>query len=165
MTEIFELEPTQVKIIKSVTNGYEILVSSEDFEYLSKFKWKVDKWTKAVMTRINNKTVMMSRLIMNPQGNDIVDHKDYNTLNNQRSNLQNISQSANTQRQRRFYKTTSKYRGVFKIAEERWMANVTFSGKRIYLGSFKKEVDAALAYNNAVLKYYGNIAILNEVKI
>jgi len=38
---------------------------------------------------------------------------------------------------------------------------ITVNGKRIYLGSFKNELDAAKAYDRAAKKYHGQFASLN----
>jgi hypothetical protein len=42
-----------------------------------------------------------------------------------------------------------------------WVARITVNKKRMSLGSFKSEIDAAKAYDEAALKYYGNYAKLN----
>lgn len=58
---------------------------------------------------------------------------------------------------------TSKYKGVAKDSSNRWKARIRFNNELIYLGMFADEHDAAVAYNSAAIKYFGEFACLNEV--
>jgi group I intron endonuclease len=61
-------------------------------------------------------------------------------------------------------KTSSKYVGVYwHKRNKRWESAIKFQGKKIYLGGFIVEEDAATAYNNAALKYFGENAKLNII--
>jgi len=44
---------------------------------------------------------------------------------------------------------------------KRWRARIRVNGKRIYLGSFKNEIDAAKAYDDAAQKHHAEYASLN----
>lgn len=127
--------------------------------------------------------IYMHRMIMNVTDPKIwVDHKDRNPLNNRKKNLRlcNAQQSAcNVVRE----KTTnsSKYRGVYltrkytkKIKKDggislweskipMWRAIIHADGKSKHLGWFRNEKKAALAYNQAALKYQGEFAVLNKI--
>lgn len=66
---------------------------------------------------------------------------------------------------------TSKYLGVsFRarkrktVVYERWIAAIVIKGRDKCLGSFKNEIDAAMAYNKAAKQYHGEFANLNEIK-
>lgn len=48
---------------------------------------------------------------------------------------------------------TSKYRGVFKAKNNRFIATVFINGKSVKLGDFLDEIDAANAVDNAILKH------------
>jgi hypothetical protein len=37
-------------------------------------------------------------------------------------------------------------------------------GKELWLGRFNTEIEAARAYNEAVVKYFGEFAVLNEIQ-
>lgn len=50
-------------------------------------------------------------------------------------------------------KYTSKYRGVYYLTKRnRWIANIKTGAKNVYVGSFKTEIDAHNAYQDALLK-------------
>jgi hypothetical protein len=60
--------------------------------------------------------------------------------------------------------TSSTFRGVsFSKAENKWRAGIEVDGHSINLGSFDNEEDAALAYNEAALKHFGDVAYQNRV--
>ena len=43
------------------------------------------------------------------------------------------------------------------------MVRIQAEGKERYIGSYKTEREAALAYNKAAVKYHGEYAKLNEI--
>jgi hypothetical protein len=59
---------------------------------------------------------------------------------------------------------SSIHRGVsFRKQTQLWIAQVYWRGKRYFLGSFKTEREAALAYNLHAQKIIGNFALLNDL--
>jgi hypothetical protein len=46
---------------------------------------------------------------------------------------------------------------------QRWQAKIGVNNKRIHLGSYHTEEEAASAYNEGAKKYHGEFASLNEV--
>ena len=56
----------------------------------------------------------------------------------------------------------SKFRGVtFNKAHQRWVARIGVNKKRLSLGTFKSEQDAAIAYNNAFSKFKSEKVVPN----
>jgi hypothetical protein len=61
-------------------------------------------------------------------------------------------------------KTSSKYKGVTLRKDiNKWRARINVNRKRINLGDFENEEDAAEAYNTAAILYFGNFARLNVI--
>lgn len=109
----------------------------------------------------------MHRVILEYYGKEIenigTDHKNGNGLDNQKHNLRIANKQQNNFNQKSYNNSSSKFKGITWDKEsKRWRANITVSGKYIYLGRFNDEIEAAQAYNNAALKYQGEFARLNN---
>lgn len=59
--------------------------------------------------------------------------------------------------------TTSKYIGV-RRQHKKFDSRIRVNGKRIILGYFRTEIEAALAYNEAVIKYRGEGSVMNIIE-
>ena len=46
---------------------------------------------------------------------------------------------------------------------KKWVAFIKVDEKSKYLGSYKSEDEAAIAYNNAVMEYWGGNGYLNKI--
>lgn len=59
---------------------------------------------------------------------------------------------------------SSKYKGVYFYKPlNKWNAQIEINSKKIHLGYYQNEVEAAKAYNLAALLYHGEFALLNTV--
>lgn len=74
----------------------------------------------------------------------IVDHVDNNPMNNNVDNLRYTSYRENNTKDR--VGKTSKYPGVHRDRYNNWVSQIKENGRMVYLGYFKKEHDAFLAY-------------------
>ena len=94
-----------------------------------------------------------------------VDHINGNKLDNQKSNLRFVTHMQNLHNRKPSRESSSKYKGVsWNAWHKRWLAKICNNYTSIFLGYFKSEEDAALAYNKAALKYHEEYARLNVVK-
>jgi len=148
-----------------LTKGKYAIVDLEDYEKLNQNKWRALRGPQTfyAVRSEKGKTIYMHNQIMLPPPGKIVDHDDHNGLNNSRHNLQLATRSQNAcNRRKRDSKCTSRYKGVwFNKAENKWMSVIKVDGKRIFLGYFDNEIDAARAYDNAARLYHGDFASLN----
>jgi len=75
----------------------------------------------------------------------VVNHKDFNRTNNHIDNLEITTVRENTNQKHR--PSTSKYTGVsWSKRDNKWISKIVINGKGKYLGRFKSEEDAYLAY-------------------
>ncbi len=92
---------------------------------------------------------MMHAVILRPPPGRVADHINHNGLDNRRANLRiaTLAQNARNCRQNKKGKS-SKYRGVWHNKQnKKWRATIVFNRKRRQIGYFKKETDAAKAYD------------------
>jgi AP2 domain/HNH endonuclease len=150
-----------------LSKGLAAIVDDEDYEYLVRVPWYADvgKWTAYAKTDRLPRRPRMHVAIMKPQGRLIVHHKDGNGLNNRRSNLEIMTQLEHSRLSSlRKTKRDSQYRGVcIHKCTGKYAAEITFNYKKMYLGLFDTEEEAAMAYNEASLRLFGDKAVLNEI--
>lgn len=154
-----------------ISKKYEVLLDDEDFERINSFRWyirhmksKYKEYFYAVRSiNIDNKCkwVLMHREVMHPKDNEIVDHKDFNGLNNQKSNLRICSKSQNAQNSR-YNRKLNLPKGVtagmvVSSSGKKYYffkAQIVVNNKAIYLGNFKTVLEAQLAYNKTAEEYH-----------
>ena len=88
-----------------------------------------------------------------------VDHIDRNRTNNNLDNLRMVSQQQNIWNTTKQKNCTSIYKGVYHYKRtNKWIAAITINKKRIHLGCYDKELEAAQSYNKYLeennLEYY-----------
>lgn len=109
----------------------------------------------------------MHRLILNAPNGVNIDHIDGNGLNNQKSNLRLCNQSQNEANSCISARNSSGYKGVSFSGKEYthnpWRSRIRVHRIIHELGFFPTPEIAAIAYNNAALKYFGEYAKLNIV--
>jgi len=143
--------------------GFVALIDDRDYDVVSQYRWYVHStgcaYGKALRNRI---PVRMHRLIMNPPSDMFIDHIDHNRLNNQRSNLRICTREQNQANS--FPKAgTSRFKGIyFDKKYNVWRAQITMNRKKIYLGAFENETDAAEAYDKKAIELKGEFALTNK---
>lgn len=145
-------------------------VDDEDFHRLNNSKWHItsngyaqrSEYVGTINGKIKVRTIKLHRELMAvPEGVDI-DHADGNKLNNQKSNLRIATRSQNMMNKIKRTGLTSKYKGVhWHKGAQKWNAKVFTKGVTTHLGYFNSEEAAALAYNEAASKIFGEFAVLN----
>lgn len=158
-----------------LTKGYSAMVDNEDFERINQYKWHIgiEETRKYALRTIHvkgqkDKSQRMHRLVLNYFGKLDIDHKDLDGINNQKSNLRICTHSQNLQNTLKAVDNKSGYKGVtwhydYDKKWGKWLARIRINKKLIFLGYFDDKKEAAIAYNKAVIKYFGEFGRLNVV--
>lgn len=142
----------------TLTKNKVALVSDEDFEYLNQWKWQAlfngsnfyatrSEELPRIEGKRRRKTILMHREIAGIIGLDLtnlIDHRDRNSLNNQRQNLRAATSKQNGENISLKSNNKSGCRGVYKSGK-RWVAQIKHNYKQIYLGTFTEKREAIKA--------------------
>lgn len=154
------------------TNG-NIIFDKEEKEKVDLLTWSTLKATNTKYAicckKINgeNKYIYFHRYILGlNESSMFVDHINHNGLDNRKCNLRIVTASENMMNQyKQKRKKSSIYKGVcFDKKKNLWESYIHKNNKKIFLGYFKNQKDAAIAYNEKAKILYGKYAVLNEEK-
>lgn len=145
------------------------LIDDEDYEWLSTYKLFISNKRYnyvSLSIKTNGKWGRkdIHQLIMKTPKGMYTDHIDGNGLNNQKKNLRIVTNSQNCMNRISQKKTSSIYKGVsWHKKNNKWLSNICINKKRISIGYFDNEKDAAKAYNEKAKELFGKYVKLNEV--
>lgn len=155
-----------------LTRGKVALVDDTDYDRISIFNWYARECKRNGMWYAvrderragSRRLVYMHRYILGLTGQIEVDHKDRDGLNNRRANMRVCTRTPNVQNRGRFKnKRQSRYKGVYRNKFGIWWARITVNKKRIRLGTFDMEIEAAKSYNDAAREHFGDFAYQNSI--
>lgn len=157
-----------------LTQGKIALVDPEDYERVIAFKWhaarristSTERWYAAHSTYTDKKrsAILLHRFLLSLQGKEDVDHRNGDGLDNRRENLRVCTRSQNNANARK-HRGSYRYKGVcLDVRDGRWQVEIRVEGQRIYVGRYPDEKDAARAYNDAAVRYFGEFARLNDLE-
>src|SRR4030067_2501891 len=155
--------------IVPLSRGRLSLVDTEDFDRVMQFKWSAEKSVHSfyAFRRVSKKSfISLHRLIMGIHDRHIfVDHKNGNGLDNRRENLRICTRLDNSRNRGKFIKGESIFKGVnIKYTKyPTYVSRIRVDKKLIHLGTFDTEIDAAITYNIAAKKFFGQFARLNPI--
>lgn len=153
----------------SLNWGLVAIVDDADAESVRRFNWNAVPGRSthyAMAVSRAGKLIAMHRMLMGFPYGKIVDHKDHDGLNNQRSNLRLATHQQNTRHSQKIRTpTSSRFKGVHlarKTGKKPWRALINIGRKQIIrLGYFETEELAARAYDIQAAIHFGEFAVLN----
>lgn len=153
----------QIALSGKYGKGKFALVDDADLPLLANHSWCVLSNGYAV-TRINNKFVYMHRLILDAPPRQEVDHVNGDPLDNRRFNLRYATSRQQKMNTRKRINSKSAFKGVvFRM--NRWEAQIKIGGDSLRLGRYLTQREAAQAYNDAAIRYFGEFAKLNDLSL
>lgn len=153
-----------------LTQGEFALIDDADFEQVNKYGWFAHKcghrfYANRSFYRDRQKiTESMHRMILGLRPDQATDHINGDSLDNRRTNLRIATLSQNQHNRKPNKESASKYKGVSRTCgNSSWRAQIRIKGEKMHLGSFLIEEEAAQAYDEAALKYFGEFALTNKM--
>lgn len=163
MGQRYYLEAPQPPGRKSPASRACPLVDAVHYEWLNQYKWTARQAGRTWYAHRHRKggSISMHREIMRPGPGLVVDHIDRNGLHNRESNLR-VCTPAENQRNRPAVGGSSQYKGVsYDKEHKKWEAGIHINGRRIHIGLFESEIEAARAYDRVARELFGEFAYLN----
>ncbi|MEM5811007.1 MAG: hypothetical protein QXP66_03845 [Candidatus Aenigmatarchaeota archaeon] len=160
----------KINLIGKLGKGKFALIDDLDYEKVNKHNWYLlkTKNTNYAYTKINRKTILMHRLILNIIDNKekLVDHINFNGLDNRRKNIRICNRSQNAVYRKICKRNKSGYKGV--VFEKRskknpWVVYYRYKGKSYNGGCYKTKEEAAKVYNKIVKNLHKDFAYFNNV--
>lgn len=103
--------------------------------------------------------------IYNPNNYPCIDHKNGKKTDNSIDNLRWCSVSQNMRNAKKRENASSRFKGVsYYIRHNKWVAQCNLNRKKVFVGYYDDEREAAIAYNNfIILNHLDDFNILNVV--
>jgi len=141
------------------------LVDDADYEALSRHMWRLHSTGNYAERGGGSTKVLMHREVICAKPGEYVDHINGNGLDNRRENLRICTHQQNLRHRVSPPVGVSRFRGVSldkrKGRKKKWRAHITVDGRQRSLGYYELEVGAAMAYDAAALKLFGEFASPN----
>ena len=132
------------------------LIDIDDLDRVIVKKWRF--WRGRYYTG-NRNVVTISRFIMNPDENEVVDHVNGNPADNRKCNLRITTQAKNLLNKNIQSNNESGIVGIwYDCNRGTWNAEIKMSGVKCYLGRHKEKSDAAFA------RYYAETRLFKEFR-
>jgi hypothetical protein len=147
--------------MKLKVKGITFLIDDEYEDFIKSHKWNISFYGYL----INEVGLMFHRYVIGAQKGQIVDHKNLDITDNRKQNLRITDKSGNSMNRKKMNKkTSSKFKGVsWQLKRKKWRAYIVLNDIQYHLGEYTSEIDAARAYNDGAIKYFGEFAYLNKV--
>lgn len=160
------IESDEISLI--FIKGIAIKVDTDNLDLIRQYSWHIKKskdskdYVRASFTE-NGKTkrITLHRLIMNAKSDEMIDHIDGNTMNNMKCNLRKCNKNQNMWNRQKHKTAQSIFKGVRITEYGTYRARISYNNKRMELGTFKTESEAAKAYDKKAKELFGEFARLN----
>lgn len=138
------------------------LVDQSDYERLMAFRWQLGAGGYVVYAPSSSRKIYLHVLVLGERPGYEVDHVNGNKLDCRRRNLRHATRRQNCMNTRKSPGKSSRFKGVSYIkARGTWCAYIKNGDRHEYLGYFHDEEEAAMAYDVAAVRVFGEFARLN----
>lgn len=160
------IEDSHVEIY--LTRGTKALIDLDDLDLiLSMGKWHISDAPPHGYARTRSKGkfsvkyIRMHRLVMDCPPGLVVDHKNWDKLDNRKSNLRRCTKTDNTHNVVTKIINPTGYRGVHLTNSGKFKVKFRYNNKQLHGGVYDNPIFAATRYDELSFKYLKEYAILN----
>ena len=153
-----------------LSGGHIGILNTSDIDEVKDIKWypHLDRKSKRYYIRSSKEAyvgrIFMHRLLLKANKNDLVDHRDFNGLNNCRDNIRLCKHDENMKHRKP--QKGRRYKGVYPCKSSQinpYKALIQINGRVVHLGVFPTEIEGAKAYNRTASLIHGEFALLNKI--
>jgi hypothetical protein len=148
-----------------LTQGQVAIIDASDYHLVNGRLWQAH-WAPCIRSFYAESCgrLKMHRVVLGLSlRHELADHRNHDTLDNRRNNLRVVSSTENKRNGSKPRVGSSRFKGVSWCRKcRRWRAQIRMSqSRRIALGFFSKEEDAARAYDASARELFGQFALTN----
>lgn len=155
---------TDGEVVTMTTHdGRTFKIDVTDLNKVLRYTWCYSK-TGYLVANIDNKTTKLTRYLLEPPKDKVVDHINGDPSDNRRSNLRICTNTENARNARKPINSKNKYKGVSETKYGTYNAHIMYNRKTIYLGTYKTEEEAYKARLEAERKYFGEFSRNNQMR-
>lgn len=158
-----------MKRLKLKNSDKTALLDADDYSRINQYEWLLKSDSRCsnlyVVRYKNFKAILLHRVIMRPDVNVQIDHKNGDGLDNRKINLRECTHIQNRFNRKIHKNNKCGYKGVYwqEYPQRKWRVTIYKEKKKIHVGYFDDLIEAAKAYNEAAIEYHGEFARLNII--
>ncbi len=146
----------------SLRDGHEFVFDTAYLAIVKQYQWHLATDGYVKTTGESGKgTGILSRILMNPTDNEVVDHIDGDPLNNCVVNLRRCTRQQNVFNQKLGRANRTGFTGVFRLSSGLFRVSIGFNRRTVSLGRYRDLDEAAMVRNEAAKLLFGEFARLN----
>ena len=150
------------EIVKCVLpDGGSFIFDKADLPLVRRYSWSIDNHGYVRSWCREYGFFKLHRLLTDIDSPELVDHINGIRSDNRRCNLRLATTTQNSQNSAMRHSNRTGYKGVTLHKSGKFHARINVNKKCISLGYFSDPLQAALAYNKAAIRYFGEYARLN----
>ena len=139
--------------------GDKFIIDTNMYEMVKDYCWRKDPngYIVANSRDSTNKIIRIHRLIMDvmDKPNILIDHKNWDKSDNRKENLRYSTKSQNNINIKRKSNNTTGYTGVTRSKNNKYLARISFNGRRYNLGTYENIENAIKARHEAEKQLHG----------